>query len=128
MNVPVFSLDANFQNLYTTPVVHKYDVEYFLYIHIPVEISRYYEVFQLDQVSPVAKCMDMSFGIFREARKPWIRIISKLLDWTIGLHTYRLSLVNRISNDTTCLYFGYILQDNHPEQPYIYMRNCFEGD
>lgn len=59
---------------------------------------------------------------YDELGKPWVDIMVDLLDLSIGLHTYRLEFVNLNTGDTYYQYFNYTIQDDNPEQPYIYMQ------
>lgn len=122
MKIPVFSINADFIDKYQSPVFHKYEIEYFLYVHFPKEMNRDYELFQVDEVSPTAQKVPMGTFIEREFGKPWINIKSGILNLDIGKHIYRLSFVNKYSNDVVSLYFGYIIQDDKPDKPYIYMK------
>ena len=39
-----------------------------------------------------------------------------------GKHTYRLMFVERYTDTDFSLYFSYIIQDDSPEKPYVYMK------
>lgn len=123
MIVPVFCVNADSHDKFHSPVFNKHELEYYLYIHIPVKISRYYELFQLDQLNPNYQSIKIPGFVHREPRKPWIRVITKALNTDIGLHTFRISMVNRLTNDVVSLYCGYIIQDDFPDRDYIYMTH-----
>ena len=65
--------------------------------------------------------------IQRNCRRPWIRIDSCILDTSIGQHTYRFQFINRETDDVYSLYLSYIIQDDNPDRPYVYM-NEKEGE
>lgn len=123
MNIPVFSLNADYIQKYTPPVVRKYEVEYYLYVHIPEELCKLYKLFQVDSIAPKHCTLPMNQLIQQECFKPWIRINTAVLDLSIGLHTYKLSMVNTLTNDVVSIYFGYIIQDDDPDKPYVYMKS-----
>lgn len=130
MKVPIFSLECDTLDKYQKPVIHKYDKQYYTYVHIPHYLNSNYNIFQLLCMAPKRIEIKLNPYTDREPNKPWIRIISDILDWDIGLHIYQLSLVNKYSNDVVSVYFGYIVQDDDPEKPYIYMNReiCREED
>ncbi len=127
MKIPVFCVDATSIDKYTSKVFKMYEIEYFLYIHIPHELRLEYAVFQIDEVSPTAQKCDLMSYIHQECGKPWIRIPSSYLDLSVGLHVYRLSFVNKYTDDVISIYFSYILQTDDPAKPYIYMNDNLCG-
>lgn len=92
MKVPVFCVDANSVDKYSSKVFKMYEVEYYLYVHIPHDFCLEYKLFQIDEVSPQARKCDLISYIYQECGKPWIRIPTSFIDLSIGLHVYRLSL------------------------------------
>ena len=60
------------------------------------------------------------FGLLREGKM--LRVPSNMLCIDIGLHQYELTFINTINADNYHYYFQYIIQDDNPEKPYIYMN------
>lgn len=121
---PAQTLDACvYSELPMHSKVFSYDaLEYFLYVKIPNAISAACEFIQLDEVSPNPKQIDNLYSyVVREENKPWIRIVFKFLDISVGYHLYRFQFVNRYTNDVISLYISYTIQNTHVERPYIYM-------
>lgn len=52
----------------------------------------------------------------------WVDIPCNLLDSSAGVHSYCITLADPISSDTYRLYFTYLIQDDNPNTPYIYMN------
>lgn len=52
----------------------------------------------------------------------WVDIPCKILDTSIGIHTYCLAIANSITQEIYRLYFTYLIQDDTPDTPYIYMN------
>lgn len=127
MKIPVFCVDANSVDKYSSKVFKMYEVEYYLYVHIPHDLCLEYKLFQIDEVSPKSKKCDIMSYIYQECNKPWVRIPTSFLDISIGLHVYRMSFVNRYTNDVISIYFGYTLQNDDPYKPYIYMNTSLCG-
>ncbi len=66
--------------------------------------------------------LDFEDFVSRNEHHPWIDISKSILDTGIGRHIYRLSFKEPGSIFSISCWFGYIIQDNHPETPYIYMH------
>lgn len=107
-------------------VFNKKEIEYFLYMHIPEELSR---DSNLVEVKCVDTCEVLDHELIqRHCKKPWIRIESRLLDTSVGQHTYRFVFINTATDDVYSLYISYIIQDDNPDKPYIYMNGKEEDD
>ena len=128
--VPIQALEAcNYQDLpKNTLVINKLNLEYFLWVHIP-RFANDFELFQVDEIMPNnGELIKFRYFMKREYKKPWIRITSKILNTEVGQHIYRLHFVHEFTKDVISLYFSYIIQDDNPCKPYIYMnRNCDKG-
>ena len=123
---PVFQLEAVPRNVLIehSIVVNKQEMEYFLYVHIPVTFAREFALVEIRDMD-TDKCIEVreEFGfVQQDCMKPWIQIIAGALNQSVGYHKYRVSFVNRQNGDTSSLYFGYTLQDNNPDRPYDYMK------
>lgn len=108
---------------YHTLVINSIDFEYYLWIELPEEIDSTYSLFQLEEIHPnhLNLVIDENSDRIRRDRSRWIRIISQVLGRCYGLHIYRAKFVNKYE-DVVSIYFGYIVQDDCPKRPYIYMR------
>lgn len=127
IDIPVQSLEAcTYDKLASNSKVFNLNtLEYFLWIHLPEDISRHYELFQVDQIAPnILELENFNQVIKRECRRPWLQVTFKSLDLSIGMHTYRLQLINKCTDDVVSLYFCYIIQNDNPEKPYVYMENA----
>lgn len=110
-----------------TQLINKDQFPYWLWIQLPKCVLRDYELYQVDEFFPHTGECDWLDSIEREAGRPWLRIAQKMLNLAAGKHVYKLSFVNRYTNDTVDYYFSYILQDSCPEQPYIYMNRNIDS-
>lgn len=99
------------------------ELEYYAYIHLPSELSSHIQVYQVDEVAPNPKRINVRGFMHRNDRRPWIKIVFGILDSSIGRHIYKLSCIDIHTNDLHDLYISYIIQNDHPDTPYIYM-NC----
>lgn len=76
------------------------------------------EIYNLD----ASESLDYDDYVTRDENRPWIDIQSSILDVTAGQHTYRMTFAKLDCKLTATCWFSYIIQDNHPEKPYIYME------
>ena len=130
MKIPVFSFDGTSRDRVNYKVIHIGDVDYYVYINIPIEIAAECKLFQLESISPKVKLHPLNIGICAPDQRLWVQINTNVLDMEEGLHLYKLSYVNKYTNDVIGLYFGYIVQNDNPEKPYIYMHteSCLKED
>lgn len=104
-------------------------LEHHTWINVPVELSKSHELFQVDEISSDNIEVDFTDKIMRECNRPWFKVTTSILNTDPGQHIYKMSFINRFTNDISCLYFSYIIQDDDPEKPYIYMnRDIDDGD
>lgn len=52
----------------------------------------------------------------------WIRANMQYLNLKPGKHTIKLEFVDRYTDVDFSLYISYIIQDDDPEKPYVYMK------
>ena len=96
-------------------------------VKLPPEMPRdmvLIEIYNLDSQED----LDFTDQTTRDENKPWIDISSSILDITAGQHTYRMTFQHsELKLKATC-WFSYIIQDNHPETPYIYMKRYEDSE
>lgn len=60
--------------------------------------------------------------IIQDYPHPWVRIDTGILDLVSGMHIYKLVFESIPSNGVEeSVYIAYIIQDDNPETPYVYM-------
>ena len=87
----------------------------------------------LDAVTSISE-LDSTHSVeyTRDACKPWIQVSAKLLDADVGHHVYSIlmhhtELYESIDLSVNyMLYFSYIIQNDNPDKPYIYMDRTSE--
>lgn len=127
-----------------TQLFNKDELEYYVWIELPFHITepvRLYSVYEQRTSSSPENLRDLYDGaidtdtgkplIIHETNK-WVKIAKKVLNLLPGQHTYKLTFMRADINDIEIpIYFSYILQDDCPDKPYIYMKkgdNCNETD
>lgn len=68
------------------------------------------------------KDIEFSDYVTRDEHRPWVDIPKTILDTSIGQHVYRMTFQKPECKLKATCWFSYIIQDNNPEKPYIYMN------
>ena len=94
-----------------------------LIIHLPFESNSHeLEIFDIVEISGHStESIDISGHVNRTCGRPWIDIDTCILNLMIGQHIYRCSFINIHNHNIENIYFSYIVQDDNPEKPYVYM-------
>lgn len=129
----VFKLDAtSYDKVYSTNKIFNLDaVEYYLWIKLPTALSCDYKLLNIIQIEKSNRCdgsccikckneQEIPHDYYHRERNVWIQIIFPALDQDIGKHIYRMEFLTPFE-DVISFYFSYIIQNDHPDQPYIYM-------
>lgn len=126
---PVFRLSAvSRQNMSSfSRVFNTNEIEYFLFIRVPELFAKEFELYQIDCIDDKSVSLSDNAAWEHESGRVWYRIKSSMLNMKSGYHMYRLCFVNKRTNDTSSLYISYVIQDNTPDKPYIYMNRDEEG-
>lgn len=96
---------------------HDYLVGKDIWIMLPEELASY-------PISEISRMDDHEAiddeHIFREGRA--IRLSADVVSLERGIHQYEVTLVHPVTSDTVHCYFQYLIQDDNPDTPYIYMN------
>lgn len=111
-----------------TVIYNSKDVSEIICIKLPPEMPRdmnLAEIYNLNSSEDV----DFTDYVTRNEYRPWVDIQSSILDLTAGQHVYRMTFAKTDCKLKATCWFSYIIQDNNPEKPYIYMdRSEDSGD
>jgi len=111
---------SNYQDVATVSKVFNLSVigDHDLWVVLPYSLSPLYTITNIHERNGLVNIAPED--IFREGSL--IQIKSASINHNIGLHQYKISLQNNITSDVMDCYFQYIIQDDNPETPYIYMK------
>jgi len=125
---PVFTLNAvEKKDLPSaTKVINQDEFEYYLWIKVPVEFRRHFELYQIDKMSEPKEELDINAFCKHDKGNMWYQIKSFGLCNKPGHHVYKMSFVHKENGITSSLFFGYIVQADDPEKPYRYMDRSGE--
>ena len=111
-----------------TKIYNSKDFSEIVCIKLPPQMPRSMElaeIYNLDTQEDV----DFIDQVTRDEHRPWIDISSTILDLNPGQHTYRMTFGKPERKLKATCWFSYIIQENNPEKPYIYMnRDENSGD
>lgn len=96
-------------------------LDYHLWIYLNPETVRESYFYQAEEIGPEADNSKIFEDTFQR-EGCWIRVNMQYLNLKSGKHTYRLMFVERYTDTDFSLYFSYIIQDDSPEKPYVYMK------
>lgn len=125
MQFPVFSLKASKYDKVSlhSEVLNDNQIAHELHLQIPVQIAHTCELHKLEELGDtVTEVSDESWK--RDDNRIWYQIKTSYLNMSVGHHLYKLSFINRVTDDTMFLYFAYTIQSNNPEKPYIYVNRA----
>ena len=124
MDYPVFWLmaDTSRKTKYHVEVINKDTVPTDLWVRIPDYIAVAYDLYKVCYMKPTGpESTDWEEHVEHVSKTPWFKFESSIFDWDVGTHEYRLRFESPKNDDKLDLYFRYIIQDNHPSKPYLYM-------
>lgn len=131
---PVFKLTAceHKELNKNTPVVNINEVDYYLYVELPFPATDPVRLYSVKEVTNRdVDSTDIYNGdhddnyqpLIKQDSNHWLKIASKIMNLTAGQHVYRLAFMKADQSDLEIpLYISYIIQDDCPERPYIYME------
>jgi len=97
--------------------------EHFMWFEIPEELALTCELYKVEELKPTLQIIEDYQGyIQREGRNRWLQFLGDFFNKSAGLHSYKFTFVDTISEELIPLFFAYTFQDDNPSRPYIYMR------
>lgn len=100
------------------------ELDQYLVVKLSYNMHNYRLYDILDISSAEAKTVSLS-GVIFDHNNPWIDIPWKNLDRTSGKHVYKLSFMGKKPPKYLNTYISYILQDDSPYKPYLYMNDRY---
>lgn len=97
-------------------------LNYHLWIYLNPETVRDTYFYKASEIGPEADNSKIFEDTFVRESQCWIRVNMQYLNLRPGKHTIKLDFVERYTDTDFSLYVSYIIQDDNPERPYVYMR------
>ena len=118
-----FDLYPYYDSLSNTTVINKNGIEFYIWLKLPDDTCNQLSLFEVIDFNYASgpKNIDFSTKLFRENHRPWIRLESSMLNLDVGYHIFRFRFVDIDLDDYISFYFSYVVQDDNPDKPYMYM-------
>ena len=105
-----------------TKVINLDAAEYYAWIQLDPDDVRNSYFFGVQEIG-ISANNSMIFGdTFTRESECWIRMNMTHVARKPGKHTFKLSFVDRTTDDPFSLYCSFHLQVDNPEKPYVYMH------
>lgn len=124
MRVPVVELDACLYGELSANaiVLNRNQLSDYIWVSLPEIITSNTVMYQLEEISPNCNEVEFSSFVERDHGRPWLKVHTHGLNLAPGYHAYKLLFIETGSHVTYPVYIGYIIQDDNPDKPYIYMN------
>lgn len=109
-----------------TLIFNKSQLEDVTHVYMSPELARDFKMFQIHELTN-SGIVELEVPENVKMIRNWVDIKTSVLNQKPGQHSYRISLFNKDTHDTVSVYFSYIIQDDNPDKPYVYMdgsNNC----
>jgi len=103
-----------------TKIYNSKDFSEIVCVKLPPQMPRDMDLTEIYNLN-ASEDVDFADKTTRDEHRPWVDISSDILDLSAGQHTYRMTFQKPECKLKATCWFGYIIQDNNPEKPYIYM-------
>ena len=103
-----------------TKIYNSKDFDEIVCVKLPPQMPRDMDLIEIYNLN-ASEDVDFADQVTRDEHRPWIDISSSILDLGIGQHTYRMTFAKENCKLKATCWFSYIIQNNNPEKPYIYM-------
>ena len=104
-----------------TKIYNSKDFSEIVCIKLPPQMPRDMDLTEIYNLN-ASEDVDFADQVTRDEHRPWVDISSNILDLTSGQHVYRMTFSKPECKLNATCWFSYIIQDNNPEKPYIYMN------
>lgn len=110
-----------------TKIYNSKDFSEVVCVKLPPQMLRDMDLIEIYNLN-ASEDVDFADQVTRDEHRPWIDISSSILDLTPGQHTYRMTFQKSECKLKATCWFCYIIQENNPEKPYIYMNRSEDSE
>ena len=101
-----------------SPVFNKKLLDGYIWVELP-DVSKNFVFTSIEQIQPSQAAVSDVSSIIQD--NIWLKVPIDLLDINTGKKLYKICLKHKCIDDVMSLYFGYNIQDDSPDRPYVYM-------
>ena len=123
---PILKAVSYAQIASATKVFNSKTTEYYLWVELPVDHVRDFKVYEILDLGSDCCCKkELNHEFYHRESNKYLKLTFEVLDHSIGKHIYQLKLISPL-DDVISLYISYIIQDDNPDKPYIYMDRTID--
>ena len=109
-----------------TPIWNSAEVVSTVCVSLPAWWCPHWRLFEIVSCIPdISEPLTYDNFVSCTGCHPWIDITADWLDLAPGQHIYRMGFVDCTTNIVRYGFFSYIIQDDTPDKPYIYINRTF---
>lgn len=112
-----------------TPIWNLNEVDYYVWINLNPAYTKHARLYEVSEVITDSSNENvLAIEAFEMTSLCWVKVVSQMLNMTCGKHVYKLSFVDTMTNDTFFLFVSYIIQNDNPNKPYVYMKPASDDE
>ncbi len=116
-------------------VINLAELDYFLYVKLEPPLTSQWYLYRIEEKMKDGSLKKMRFPeTVRKESPTWLRFKTDFINKEIGMHQYKVTFVDTVTDVSTSLWFAYIIQNDNPDKPYVYMeredddKECMKHD
>ena len=99
------------------------ELDYFLYVKLEPPLSSAWYLYRIEEKQKDGTLHRMHFpDTVRKESPTWLKFTTDFINKEIGLHIYKITFVDTVTDVVTSLWFSYTIQNDNPDKPYVYMK------
>lgn len=99
------------------------ELDYFLYVQLDPPLSSKWYLYRIEEKMKDGSLKKIPFPNTVKRESPtWLKFATDYINKSIGLHSYKLTFVDRETDISISLWFSYSIQNDNPDKPYVYME------
>ena len=104
-------------------VINLSELDYFLYVKLEPPLTSQWYLYRIEEKMKDGSLKKMRFPeTVRKESPTWLKFKTDFLNKEIGMHLYKVTFVDTVTDVITSLWFAYIIQNDNPDKPYVYME------
>lgn len=100
------------------------ELEYYMYVKLDPPLSNEYFLNSVEEKLEDGTLREIAHfrDVVQRESPTWLKIKTDFMDKRIGLHVYKLTFADTVTNVVSSLWFSYRIQSDNPDKPYVYME------
>lgn len=99
------------------------ELDYFLYVKLEPPLSSEWYLYRIEEKMKDGSLKKIHFpDTVRKESPTWLKFTTDFINKEIGMHTYKITFVDTKTDVLISLWFAYIIQNDNPDKPYVYMN------